>query len=117
MASPRGKTESSRALALGALIRKLRRKRGFTLAGLADRIPMSASNLSRLELGAQGPPSDEVITRIAEALDASPDDLLRAAGRTASGQTFEEVVLKRLDQIGRDVSEVKDAVAGERQKS
>lgn len=114
MASPRGKKEQSRALALGALIRKLRRDRGLTLAQLAGRIPMSASNLSRLELGAQGPPADEAIERIAAALDADPDELLQAAGRSASGQSFEEVVLKRLDAIGRDVREVKDAVARKR---
>lgn len=114
MASPRGKKEASRALALGALVRKLRRERGFTLAQLAERIPMSASNLSRLELGSQGPPADEVIERIAAALNADADDLLRAAGRSASGQSFEEAVLDRLDTIGRDVREVKDAVRRKR---
>jgi transcriptional regulator with XRE-family HTH domain len=111
MASPRGKREASRALALGALVRKCRRERGLTLAQLATRIPMSASNLSRMELGVQGPPADETIERIAVALDADSDDLLRAAGRAASGQSFEEVVLDRLDAIGRDVREVKDAVS------
>lgn len=117
MASPRGQKEGSRALALGALIRKLRRQRGFTLNQLAERIPMSASNLSRLELGAQGPPADEVIERIAAALDADADELLQAAGRAASGQSFEEVVLNRLDTIGQDVREVKDAVVRKRRDS
>jgi hypothetical protein len=42
---------------------------------------MSASNLSRIELGAQGPPADEVIERIGLALKADPAELLRAAGR------------------------------------
>jgi hypothetical protein len=53
-------------------------------------VPMSASNLSRIELGAQGPPADEIIERIGVALDANPADLLRAAGRYATGMTFEE---------------------------
>ncbi len=112
MANPRGKSEASRALALGALLRKLRRDRGYTLDQLAKRIPMSASNLSRLELGSQGPPPDEVIERIAKALDADTAELLHAAGRVGGGESFEQAVLERLDAIGRDVREVKDAVVG-----
>lgn len=111
MSSPRGNTEASRALALGALVRKLRRKRHLTLRELADRVPMSASNLSRIELGSQGPPADEIIERIGKALEADPAELLRAAGRYATGKTFEETVLARLDAIGRDVREVKAAVS------
>jgi transcriptional regulator with XRE-family HTH domain len=72
---------------------------------------MSASNLSRLELGSQGPPADEVIERIARALDADPGELLQAAGRIGDGQTFERVVLERLEAIGHDVREVRKAVA------
>lgn len=117
MASPRGKREASRALALGALVRKLRRERGYTLAQLATRIPMSASNLSRLELGTQGPPADEVIERIASALDADAAELLHAAGRTTNGQTFEEAVLSRLDSISRDVREVKAVISQTLRKS
>jgi transcriptional regulator with XRE-family HTH domain len=114
MASPRGQREASRALALGALLRKLRRERGLTLVQLAERIPMSASNLSRVELGNQGPPADEVIERIARALDANAAELLRSAGRVGSGESFERAVLERLDAIGRDVREVKDAVVSRR---
>jgi transcriptional regulator with XRE-family HTH domain len=107
MTSPKGKTEADRALALGALIRKLRRDRHLTLNQLAERVPMSASNLSRIELGSQGPPADEIIERIGHALDADPAELLRAAGRYATGKTFEETVLARLDALSRDVRAVK----------
>jgi transcriptional regulator with XRE-family HTH domain len=102
--------EANRALNLGAFVRKRRRERKLTLAQLAKRIPMSASNLSRVELGSQGPPSDEVIERIAAALKTDPADLLQAAGRTAGGQPFEEVVLSKLEEIQRDMREVKAAV-------
>jgi transcriptional regulator with XRE-family HTH domain len=112
MASPKGQKEKGRAQALGALVRTLRRGRKETLGELAERIPMSASNLSRLELGNQGPPSDEAIERIAGALGADPSKLLRAAGRVAGGQSFEEQVLNRLDALDRDMREVKDAVSG-----
>jgi transcriptional regulator with XRE-family HTH domain len=110
MASPRGQKEAGRALALGALLRKLRRERGYTLDQLANRIPMSASNLSRLELGSQGPPADEIIERLASALEVPANDLLRAAGREGGGRSFEQAVLDRLDAIRRDVREVKAAV-------
>lgn len=109
MASPRGKREASRALALGALVRKLRRERGYSLEDLAKRIPMSSSNLSRLETGGQGPPADEVIERIAAALEVSASELLQAAGRSGN-KSFEENVLKKLDEIGQDVREIKKAV-------
>jgi transcriptional regulator with XRE-family HTH domain len=114
MTSPRGTTEADRALALGALVRKLRRERRLTLAQLAKRVPMSASNLSRIELGSQGPPADETIERIGLALEADPAELLRAAGRYATGKTFEEIVLARLEAIARDVREVKAALGSVR---
>jgi transcriptional regulator with XRE-family HTH domain len=110
MASPRGQKEANRALTLGTFVRKRRREQKLTLAALGKRIPMSASNLSRLELGSQGAPSDEVIERIAKALDSEPAELLQAAGRTAGGQPFEEVVLGKLEEIQRDMREVKAAV-------
>ncbi len=114
MAGPRGQKETQRAQALGALVRKRRRERGYTLDGLAKRIPMSASNLSRLELGTQGPPADEAIERIAAALETDPGELLRAAGRPAGGPSFEEQVLDRLEALGRDMREVKAAVTPKR---
>lgn len=110
MASPRGQKEANRALTLGAFVRKRRREQKLTLAQLAERIPMSASNLSRVELGSQGPPSDEVIERIANALETDPAEVLQAAGRTAGGQPFEEVVLGKLDELQRDMREVKAAM-------
>lgn len=106
MASPRGKKEQERALALGAMIRKLRRGAGLTLNQLAERVPMSPSALSRTELGSQGPPPDEAIEAIAAALGVAPDELLRAAGRRADHQEFEELVLKRLDQLRRELRQV-----------
>lgn len=106
MASPRGKREQERALALGALIRKLRRQANLTLNQLAERIPMSPSALSRTELGTQGPPPDEAIEAIAKGLGIKPDDLLRAAGRRPSDEDFEETVLKRLDRLYRELQQV-----------
>jgi transcriptional regulator with XRE-family HTH domain len=71
---------------------------------------MSPSNLSRLELGTQGPPSDETLESIAAALDVEAAELLIAAGRPAGGKTFEDVVLEKLDALDRDMQAVKNAV-------
>jgi transcriptional regulator with XRE-family HTH domain len=111
MASPRGEREEARSKAFGALVRSLRRERKWTLDFLAQRIPMSPSNLSRMETGNQGPPADEVIEKIAEALGADTGAMMRAAGRTKDGKAFEDAVLERLDALSRDVAELKSTVS------
>jgi transcriptional regulator with XRE-family HTH domain len=117
MASPKGnrdKRERGRAAAFGAQLRGLRRERGWTLAELAGKIPMSASNLSRLELGKQSPPATEEIESIAAVLGADAHDLLRAAGRTASRQSFEEIVIEKLDALNREVKAIGKAIVREK---
>jgi transcriptional regulator with XRE-family HTH domain len=104
MPSRRKPTEADRAVAFGALARRLRRQRGLTQAQLARRLPMSGANLSRIELGAQGPPSEELVLAIAHALDTDPTPLLRAAGRTYSRVTFEERVLSQLETLTAQIS-------------
>jgi transcriptional regulator with XRE-family HTH domain len=71
---------------------------------------MSPGNLSRIETGDYGPPSDEVIERLAVVLDADQLELLRIAGREASSGAFEQRVLAELAAIRRDVREVKAAI-------
>jgi transcriptional regulator with XRE-family HTH domain len=99
MPSRRKPTEADRAVAFGARVRQLRRQRGLTQAQVARRLPMSGANLSRIELGAQGPPSEDLVLAIAKALDTDPSPLLRAAGRTYSRTTFEERVLSQLETL------------------
>jgi transcriptional regulator with XRE-family HTH domain len=65
---------------------------------------MSPGNLSRIENAEQGPPSDEVIMRLAAALDADVDELLSLAGRRLSTEHAEELVLAELRQLRADVS-------------
>ena len=64
---------------------------------------MSAANLSRIENGEQGPPSEETIARLAKVLDADRGHLLRLAGRAAGGPSFEEAVLTQLDELRAEV--------------
>ncbi len=84
MTSARGPSQTERAHSLGARVRQLRRQAKLTQREVAERIPMSAANLSRVENGDQGPPSDETIERLARALDADPDELLTLAGRATA---------------------------------
>lgn len=57
------------------------------------------------------------------ALEADPAELLRASGRYATGKSFEETVLARLEALSRDmrqlkgdVGEVKAAVVGHKER-
>lgn len=74
---------------------------------------MSAGHLSRIETGDYGPPSDEVIERIADVLEADQLELLRIAGREAAGSdAFERRVLEELAAIRSSLERLEGAVAG-----
>lgn len=105
MSARRPASQVERARVFGAHIRQLRRGRKLTQRQVAGQIPMSAGHLSRLESGDHGPPSDEVISRLATALDVDDSELLRLAGRDASGPSFERQVLSDLQQLRRELRE------------
>lgn len=110
MPSRRPKSEVERAHAFGARIRALRRQRKLTQRQVAEQLPMSPGNLSRFENGEHGPPSDEVIAKLAGVLDADIDELLGLAGRDVGGASFERQVLSELQGLRRDIRIVKEAV-------
>lgn len=64
---------------------------------------MGAGDLSRLENGAQGLPSDEVIEGLAAALDYPADELMALAGRSPLKASFERRVLGELEQLRDEV--------------
>lgn len=116
MPAPRGETEADRARAFGERIRTLRRARAMTQRDLAPAVNLSQSSLARLENGGtQSPPPDETIIRLAAALDADAHELLRIAGRQASGRGFEAVVLDQLGTVQRELTEVRREMAAARQ--
>ena len=117
MSSRRPESQAERAHAFGARIRSLRRSRKLTQRQVAEQLPMSSGNLSRLENGEHGPPSDEVIGKLANVLDGDLEELLRLAGRDVGGGSFERQVLSELQGLRRDMREVKDVVTGKRRKS
>jgi transcriptional regulator with XRE-family HTH domain len=61
-------------ISLGQQIRELRDKADFPLRGLAKRIGISSPFLSDIELGRRFP-SEEILTKLAGALEVSPDEL------------------------------------------
>ena len=75
----------------------------MTQRQVAEQIPMSPGNLSRLENGETGPPADEVITKLAAILDIDVAELFKLAGRDVGGASFEGQVLSELQRLRRDM--------------
>jgi HTH-type transcriptional regulator, competence development regulator len=117
---PRGPTatQRQRAQALGAEILRLRVDRGRSLRDLAAKLPMSPSNLGRIERGEQGPPPEETITLIADALDADPNRLLRLAGRLPdqAAASFEQGILQRMGNLEKQLGSVRDTLHADLQR-
>lgn len=109
MPARRPESQVQRAHAFGAHIRSLRRARKLKQKDVAERMPMSAGHLSRLETGDYGPPGDEVIERLAEVLEADLSELLRIAGRDIGSRTFEQQVLAELRALKANVAKL-DAI-------
>jgi transcriptional regulator with XRE-family HTH domain len=103
MPTRRPDSQAERAHAFGARLRALRRERKLTQRQVAEQVPMSPGNLSRLENGDHGPPSDEVITALATALETDTDELLKLAGRAVGGASFERQVLAELGRLRREM--------------
>ena len=99
----RPESQAERAHAFGARVRSLRRAKKLTQRQVAERIPMSPGNLSRLENGETGPPADEVITKLAAILDIDAGELFKLAGRDVGGASFEQQVLGELHRLRRDM--------------
>jgi transcriptional regulator with XRE-family HTH domain len=111
MPARRPASQVQRAHAFGERLRAIRRARKLKQYEVASQVPMSAGHLSRLETGDYGPPSDEVIERLAEVLQADPLELLRIAGRDIRGQSFEEQVLAELRELRAGMKRLESAIA------
>ena len=73
-----------KAQEFGARLRQLRKQAGLTQRELAERVGVDFSYLSKIESGAVPPPSEKVISRLAEALNAKRDELVTLAGKIPS---------------------------------
>ena len=65
----------------GARLRELRRQAGLSQRGLADKIGVNFTYLSKIEGGVMPPPSEKVILKLAEVLNADKDELMTLAGK------------------------------------
>ncbi|MCY9529142.1 helix-turn-helix domain-containing protein [Paenibacillus alvei] len=65
-------------MTLGARLKELRRRRGYTQDQMAEKLGMNRANFSNYERGVATPPSD-ILPTIADILDTTTDYLL---GRT-----------------------------------
>jgi transcriptional regulator with XRE-family HTH domain len=73
---------------LGERIRKLRIKQGMSLAELAQKTGIPASNLSNLETGEKNNPTLQTLLRIAEALQTSVDYLAGLSHQDTGSEVF-----------------------------
>ena len=65
-------------------LRELREKTGLSQGELADKVGVNFTYLSKIESGVKPPPSEQVILRLAEVLDADRDELMTLAGKVPS---------------------------------
>jgi transcriptional regulator with XRE-family HTH domain len=96
-------SQQERAAAFGARVRQLRRASKLTQREVAERIPMSGGNVSRIENGDQGPPSEEIIARLAQVLEVDESELLELAGRAGTRADFERQVLEELQELRAEI--------------
>jgi len=68
----------------GVRLRQLRKQAGLTQRELAERVNIDFTYLSKIESGAMPPPSEKVISQLAEALNTDKDELIILAGRIPS---------------------------------
>lgn len=65
----------------GSYLRDLRRSRRLTQQQLADAVGVDFTYVSKVENGRVDPPSEGTIRKIAEVLEADPEDLVIRAGK------------------------------------
>lgn len=77
---------------LGQHLKKLRLAKGFSLRDLGGKVRVTAPHLSDIEQGNRQP-SEELLARLAEALEADIEDILRYSKRPPAKQ-MEELIKK-----------------------
>ncbi len=88
---------------LGGIIRRRRRRLGWSLAELAERAGCTKSYLSAIETGRKGPPTEQIIGRLEGALGLEAGELLSHAhwDQTPADIRADLQALRRRDQHAR----------------
>ena len=94
----------------GKRLQELRRDRGLTQRGLAARVGIDFTYLSKLENGRGEPPSDQTVVKLASELSADSEELLALAGKIpaelrekAADDPEFALLLRRLPSLPKDV--------------
>ena len=65
----------------GRRLRELRKQKNISQRDLATQVAVDFTYLSKIEGGRLAPPSEDVIRRLAQALDADENELINLAGK------------------------------------
>ncbi len=76
----------------GERLRELRKQKDFTQRELGAKVGVDFTYISKIENGHMPPPSEKTILKLAQALDADGDELLRLAKRVPP--TYRKEILK-----------------------
>ncbi len=91
-------------MAFGDRVRELRKAQGMSQRNLAERSRIDFTYLSKIENGRIEPPSEDVIRRIAEQLDANADELILLADKFPSDLAQEIGTLSRVTALRRELA-------------
>ncbi len=94
------------AIKFGNRLRELRKKAGLSLRKLARKIDVDFSYISKLENGQLPPPSEPVISRLAEILHAEKEELLELSGRIPS-DIAEVVKTQAIQEFGVKIKKLR----------
>jgi HTH-type transcriptional regulator, competence development regulator len=73
--------EMGRTMEFGRRLRELRKQKKISQRDLAVQVAVDFTYLSKIEGGRLAPPSEDVIRRLAQALDADENELINLAGK------------------------------------
>src|SRR6266704_4873093 len=73
--------QDGRTMEFGRRLRELRKQKNISQRDLAARVGIDFTYLSKIEGGRSDPPSEVIIRRIAQVLEADEDELINLAGK------------------------------------
>lgn len=91
-------------MGFGETVRELRKGLRMSQRDLAERSGINFTYLSKIENSRIEPPSEEVIRRIAERLDANADELILLANKFPSDLAREIGTLERVTALRREIA-------------
>ena len=104
----------------GRAVKEARRASGLSQRGLAERVGIDFTYLSKIENKRMDPPSEKVIVALADALATDADELIRLAGKVpadlAEFLVADPVAIKYLRASQGDVQTREDWIALLRRK-